>query len=476
MTLPSRIAPRGVGFRSPGWLVLVLLFLLSLPAVTPRINASDEIEYFAYLRSLWFDHDLSFDNEYRYFYDRGIARGQGFHTTFLEDVSETGLRLNFGTIGSALLWAPMYGIADLGVRVARAAGSTVASDGFSRPYLAAVAYGSAFYGFLAVLLSAFVARRVVGEGQVPAAIVWLGTPLAFYMYLSPGFAHACSAFVVAAFVALWLEVRERWSIRGVMALGAVASLMTMVREQDAFFVAGVAVDFLWMLADGLRGNRRAVVLERLQAALAGAAAFGFCFLPQAWAYVVLNGGLRPATSVSAKMLWTAPHALQVLVSPEHGWFVWSPLALLCVAGLLAWSVAPPAGLQTRAATRRIMICLLVMVAAQAYVSGSVGTWTVAGSFGQRRFVGTSVLLVTGLAALLHEAGRRRRAVLIVAMVLSVWWNLGLMAQFGAGMMDRQRLQLARNAYNTFVAVPRDLPSLAYRYVFDRASFYRPSEP
>jgi hypothetical protein len=51
-----------------------------------------------------------------------------------------------------------------------------------------------------------------------------------------------------------------------------------------------------------------------------------------------------------------------------------------------------------------------------------------------------------------------------------------MAQFGAGMMDRQRLQLARNAYNTFVAVPRDLPGLAYRYVFDRASFYRPSEP
>jgi hypothetical protein len=276
-------------------------------------------------------------------------------------------------------------------------------------------------------------------------------------------------------VALWLVVRERWSVRGVMALGAVASLMTMVREQDAFFVAGVAVDFLWTLADDLRGTRRAVVIERLKAMLAGAAAFGFCFVPQAWAYVALNGRLRPATIVSAKMLWTAPHALQVLVSPEHGWFVWSPLALLCVAGLLVWSIAPPAGRQSAAATRRIMICLLVMVAAQVYVSGSIGTWTVAGSFGQRRFLGASVLLVTGLAALLHEAGRGRRAALIVAMALSVWWNLGLMAQFGAGMMDRQRLQLARNAYNTFVTVPAMLPTLAYRYLFDRASFYQPSD-
>jgi len=447
--------------------------------VTPRLYASDEIEYFAFLRSIWFDRDLSFDNEYRYFYERGIARAHGFHETFLELTTETGLRLNFGTIGSALLWAPMYGVADLGVRVARAAGSPVEADGFSRPYLAAVAFGSAFYGFLAVLLSVFVARRIVGQGQVAAAIVWIGTPLPFYMYLAPGMAHACSAFAVAAFVAVWLIVRERWSTRGLMALGAVAALMAMVREQDAFCLVGPALDWVWTLANDLAargdGDRRALVIRRLKAVLAGAAVFGLCILPQAWAYLVLNGRLGPATSVSAKMRWTAPHALQVLFSPEHGLFFWTPLALLCVAGLLAWSLAPPAGTEMGTSTRRIVICLLVMFAAQVYVSGSVDTWTVAGSFGQRRFLGTSVALVTGLAALLHGARGWRRAALGGAIALSVWWNLGLMAQFGAGMMDRQRLELARNAHNTFVAVPRAAPILAYRYLFDRASFYRPSE-
>ena len=58
--------------------VLVLLFVVSLPAVTLRLYASDEIEFYSFLRSLWFDRDLSFDNEYRYFYDHGIARGPGF--------------------------------------------------------------------------------------------------------------------------------------------------------------------------------------------------------------------------------------------------------------------------------------------------------------------------------------------------------------------------------------------------------------
>jgi hypothetical protein len=46
-----------------GVLWLVLAFVLSLPAVTPRIYASDEVQYFAYLRSLWFDGDGSFENE-----------------------------------------------------------------------------------------------------------------------------------------------------------------------------------------------------------------------------------------------------------------------------------------------------------------------------------------------------------------------------------------------------------------------------
>ena len=51
-----------------------------------------------------------------------------------------------------------------------------------------------------------------------------------------------------------------------------------------------------------------------------------------------------------------------------------------------------------------------------------------------------------------------------------------MVQFGAGLMDRQRMEPARNAYTSFVALPRQAPGLAYRYLFDRESFYRRKEP
>jgi hypothetical protein len=39
-------------------------------------------------------------------------------------------------------------------------------------------------------------------------------------------------------------------------------------------------------------------------------------------------------------------------------------------------------------------------------------------------------------------------------------------------MDRQRLSLRENAWGVFVEVPRLAPSLVYRYLTDRTSFYR----
>jgi hypothetical protein len=467
---------------------LLALFVVSLPAVTPRIYASDEIEYFAYLRSLWFDHDLSFDNEYRYFHERNIARLEGFYETFLVPETETGHRLNFGTIGSALLWLPFYAVADIVVRAMRALGSSVAADGFSRPYVASVAYGSAFYGFFSILLSIAAARRVTltnvtgvyrlaRNAPVAAGVaVWLGTPLLFYMYVAPPFSHACSAFAVALFVTIWLQVRRAWSVRGSIVLGLSAALMTMVREQDVFFALPVAADFIVTAARGAhekgKGKReKGKTAGAPITVLAGCAAFVLGIVPQLLAYRAINGHFGPARVVTRKMNWTAPHALEVLASPSHGFFLWTPLAALALVGLVLLAV------RGEPASRRVGLIALLMFALQIYVSGSIESWTVAGAFGQRRFVGLTILLVVGLASLWNALGRRAlRLALSVAVVVCTWWNLALIAEFGTRMMDRQRLELGRNGYDAFITLPRMGPELAWRYLTERESFYRKPSP
>ena len=435
-------------------MLLVGLFVLTLPAVTTRIYASDEIQYFSYLRSLWFDRDLSFENEYRYFYDRGIAKSEGFHETFLERQTETGRRINFATMGCAILWAPFYAAGD---GIARVSGAT--ADGFSKPYVAAVAYGSAVYGFLALVIAIAAARRLDVHAFGAAIAIWLGTPLLFYMYVAPVFAHACSAFAVALFIYVWLRVREAWTVRGIAGLAAAGALMTMVREQDAFFMLPVAADFVMGAMRSPQGAR-----AKLLGVLAAAGVFAIVYAPQAAAYLVLNGHIGPHSSVGRKMNWISPHALQVLFSPEHGFFFWTPLALLALCGL--------GGL----AAKRVRVSILLMVALQIYVSGAVESWTVAGGFGQRRFVALTAVMVIGYAAAdaaLGASSRQARRIFTVAAILAVYWNLALSAEFATRLMDRQKLELRKNAYDAFVTLPAQAPSLIYRYLFDRDSFYQP---
>jgi hypothetical protein len=117
-----------------------------------------------------------------------------------------------------------------------------------------------------------------------------------------------------------------------------------------------------------------------------------------------------------------------------------------------------------------------MIALQVYVSGSVESWTVAGAFGQRRFVALTILLTIGLAGLLASVPRSAwRPVVGAVLGVCVWWNVALIAEFGTGLMNRQRLELRKNAYDAFVTLPQRLPSLTYRYFLDRDSFYRQKE-
>jgi hypothetical protein len=453
---------------------LLLLFALSLPAVTTRIYATDEVQYFTFLRSLWFDRDVSFENEYQYFYDAGI-RAYGFHETHLELKSETGLRISFATLGSALLWAPFYAVADAGVIVARAAGATIPRDGYSWPYVAAVCYASAVYGFAALLLALSAGARIGLDRSsmtVAAIAIWLGTPLIFYTHVAPVMAHATSAFGVALFVVTWLTVRNTWSFSGSLLLGASAALMCMIREQDIIYLIGPALDFALQHV-----QKRFDVKATMTPVVGAAVAFVLVYWPQAVAYLALNGRIGPPRLVSRKMNWASPHALQILASPEHGLFFWTPLACLALAGLVVvarmlWRSDASAVSNPRA----LALCLIVMMVGQVYLIGSLESWTSAGAFGQRRFVGATVLFVIGLAGILG-AGRavwpKRLVAALVA--VTIWWNLALIAEFAVGLMDRQRLELRKNAYDAFVTVPRMGPDLAYRYLFNRASFYRSPE-
>ena len=439
-------------FRDRTELVLAVLLLGSLVLVTPRIAESDAVEYFSYLPSILFDHDVSFEDEYRHFYDEDPEGRQGFKETFLDRSTPTGLKLNFGPMGTAVLWWPFYIATHVGVVVAGALGADIeaAADGMSQPYRTAVSLASAFYGALGLFLSYRLARRFAEPFACALAVValWWATPVAYYMYIAPGMSHAASLFTVAVFFSLGPWVVASPSVRRWVIWGASAGLMALVREQDFLFAVAALVAL--------------VASWELRKSFQRAAAFGvsalLIFSPQLVVYQILNGRPLPSHHIQNKMAWYSPHALEVLFSTEHGLYFWSPILLLFTVG----------GLLFLRRERAAGIAFLLGLLSQVYISGAVDSWTQAGGFGARRFIGATVIFaVWGATLFALVASYTRRAGVVVLASVFMLWNVGLMVQFGLGLMNRDRLIWREVVHDQFREVPPRLMSVVGRYLFAR---------
>ena len=469
---PAVVARARVG--DAGLAILIGLFVLSLPFVAHRMTASDAIEYYVYDRSLYFDHDLDFTNDYQGFYDRNPKALENFRVGFIEKRNPAGHAINNGPIGSAVLWSPFFLAGDGLARSLHALGASVAADGYSQPYIRLVSLGAAIYAGLALILTYLLARAIAGPAPAfwASLVVWLATPAIFYSHLAPLYAHATSWFAAAAFLTVWYRTRVRRTWRGWIGLGLLGGLVAMIREQDAVFLVVPAVDECIRLLSGLRRPDGAWWGD-IARTTGGGVLMGVCallaFTPQLAVYKALNGQFRPSTEVSDKLHWNAPNALRVLFDPAHGMFFWTPVLLFAIFGLALLLRRDP----------RLGCALGSGVVLTWYLNGSFQTWTTAGAFGARRFIVCSPIFAIGLAELIRRYGQRetpagRRLLLWVPVIacVAIAWNAGLVIQFVRQYMDRQQLEWPLVFVNQFTTVPRHALGDLWRFVTDPGSFYQ----
>lgn len=459
------------------WGPLLLVALLALPLFTPRIYASDEIKYFAHLRSAYFDGDLDHGNEYRHFLEldprahaglRGLAEGE----------TATGRHLNDAPIGSAVLWAPFYVAADQAVVLARWLGADVPRDGYAWPYVWAICLASLLYGTAGLFLSYRLAREFCGRGSAQLSVmgIWFASPVVFYLYITPPMAHSNSLFATALFLLIWYLSRHdrrafEWGL-----LGAAGALMILVRELNWLLLTPVAVEELYGLWETAyrptwrqsripgRWNR---ILRRLRDRVTGyllfAVVLAILVAPQFVVYRLLHGTWSPTPFVVEKFSWVPWHAFEVLFSGFHGLYSWTPILLFATLGLLA--------LDRRHAM--VVIALLGTFVLQVAVVGSYATWWGGASFGARRFINCTPLFVVGLGALVDRLRPAGYAVARWAVVLLVIWNFGLAIQYSTGMIPRDRpVSMRTIVHNQVVEVPPRLVDVGWRFLTERESFTR----
>lgn len=456
------------------WGALCIVAVLALPLFTPRVYGADEIKYFSTLRSVYFDRDLHYANEYAHFIERDPLAHAGLRP-YMEGATSTGYRLNDAPIGTAVLWSPFYVVADIGVAVAHSLGATVPRDGYSWPYVWAVCLGSLFWGtagmFLAYRLCRAYTSRTASIWGVVA--IWFASPVVFYLYITPAMAHANSMFAVTLFLVLWQRDRADRAVGGWVILGAAAGLMVLVRELNWLLLLVLAVDETQgILHVAQSGRARAVPVVRRAAVefwrrsvgyLCFAVAVGVVVAPQFYVYRTLNGTFGPTPFVVEKFSLLPRYAFAVLFSGFHGLFSWHPVTLVGVLGLAAlWRRAP-----------WVAAALAVFVTAQVLVIGSYETWWGGASFGARRFINCTPIFSLGLAVAFGSLRARSRHVAAAALVGLVLWNAGLAVQYSVGLIPRDApVSLGRIARNQVFEVPPRIGQIAWRFAFDRSSLYR----
>ena len=381
-----------------------------------RIAGVDPVGYYAWGRSLLYDQDLQFANEFRTL-NASATFTAGFVMNPDGPRTATGHLPNLFSIGPGLFWMPFMAVAHMWASV-----SGAPADGFSQPYHTAVFLANAVYGLLGILFT-YGALRVWfprAASIAGALAAWACSPALYYAFSQIAMAHACSFFAVALILFAWARLRGSTSLISWAVIGLTIGLAALVRWQNAAFAIIPAIDLLV--------RYRAKGSAPLAAC---AAASILAFLPQMIGWKLVYGSFFTLPQGEGFVDWLHPDWAGVLFSRGSGLLSWTPLCAVAMAGLFIWPKA----------SRACSIALAVAFLLQFYVDSVVPSagW----SFGMRRMVNCTPLFAVGLAQVMTLLPARR-CVLTAVFGAFAFWNFLFVLQYG-GFIDRFYIQRAAEA-------------------------------
>lgn len=407
----SRAAPRTAPFRRGVAVVAIVHAILGVFLLVPGYVRPDSVAIYSWLRSIVFDRDLVFFNEWA---------GMGLivdGVTMFKEITPVGALANHWWVGTSMLSAPAYLVAHGFARLAPSA-----QNGMSGIYAFVLAWASVAFGVVASVFALRMARCADGRAQnrmlLALALVWAGSPLVYYEFRLPLGTHLAGALAVAAgcwfmiraaddddaiaaFIAgLWLGLAVAARLQHVVLAPAVLAYL-LIRRRPRLLIAGTIGSLLPIVVQGLAWF--AVYGHPLGPLVTGASHAGSTWMP-----------------------FTRSAMGAVLFSSWHGLFSWSPVLIAAVVG---WIVA------LRGERHAEAWMFLLMFAGEWVANGLFDRYFWGGlSFGARRFIDLAAPFAVGVYWCLL---RWPRATLVFG-APAVAWNLLLAAAATVTTLDLSR--------------------------------------
>lgn len=357
------------------FLICLVTFFLNFPYDKEvKLIWSDSEGYYQYLPAIFSGGDLS-----RLAYAIPLENGNS---------------LNIFHIGVAILEAPFYLMADFFAWVLG-----YERDGRSDIYMFFLGIGAAFYlsagfYFLQRSLSAFFEWKVIISSIV---LIFFGTNMYYYSTIEVGMSHVYSFFLFSVFLFLTQEYQLNKKISMALWIGLVAGLILVIRPNNGIIVLTLIFygvnsfkAFGEKIVWWLRNYRHVLIM--LSAVL-----FISFFQMLYWHHVSGKWIMFSYGQLGQQFFWTKAFMGKVLFSPQNGFFVYAPIMLFGLIGLIWGSIQ---------GQKNYFLYLLIWVLAW-YIFASWWCWWFGGAYGHRAFIEYFVLLFPGMAWFISQLDKHR---------------------------------------------------------------------
>jgi hypothetical protein len=290
--------------------------------------------------------------------------------------------------------------------------------GYEIPFSIAISISNLVYYLLSLFLLWGVLHKLKFSNLsigLSILCVGLGSNLLSYASIAVGMPHAYNFFLVTALLYLYLNWEEEVSLKGSLLIGLVLGLMVLIRPTNSVFT-------LILFSKHLNKNFVTFMAQRLlHFALIALVAFTV-ILPQLLYWKMISGHYVYNSYVDEHFYFSNPHIWQYLFGFRKGWFIYSPLILLGLYGLIKYRTQQP-----------FSIVSIIIIAVFIYLNSSWWCWWFGGSHGARAMIETYPLLAVGFAACFEFIKDRFKK--------PVWYVCGFLILFNLKSVDLYRANI-----------------------------------
>lgn len=312
-------------------LVVILSFvILGLKFTHPQRNfiSYDNFGYYMYLPANYIYNDLELKgNWYKEINEKYISTPTMYQ---ILQAPNGALIIRFYR-GMSILWTPAFFAGHIAANVL-----DYPADGFSAPYQWALVLFGALFSILGLVISRKILLHFFSEKVTTLTLLltFAGTNLFFFMTLGSDVPHVYLFTLFAAVIWLSIKWHENQRIHYALGLGLMLGLILAIRPSDIYI--GL-IPVFWGVYDQKTFNDKInlALTNKLQIALA-LLIVACCFLPQVMYHHKYAGEffVNVYNDAGSTLDLSNPRFAYVLFGFRKGWFIYSPLSLVAVFGLI----------------------------------------------------------------------------------------------------------------------------------------------